>query len=77
MPKRRIGPFAFGWFPNDERCWVPRFGILNTRPTEWSGLFIEDGKLEIYAYWAIFEVAVRLRTRVAKGIRGSVEAGEK
>jgi hypothetical protein len=78
MGKRRVGPWCFGYFPNDERHWLPRFGVLNTHAEDAIAPFLlaEDGKLEVYVYWIVFEVTLRLKTRRAQGIRGYVKGGE-
>jgi hypothetical protein len=78
VSKHRIGPLCFGYFPNDERCWFPRFGVLNTHAEDAIASFLlaQDGKLEIYVYWLTFEIALRLRTRPAQGIRGYVKGNE-
>lgn len=74
MPSKRVWRFKFGYFPDGERCWLPRCGILNTHPEDAiaSYLLAEDGKIEVYVYWICFEIALRLRTRQAKGIKGVV-----
>lgn len=79
MSKHRVGPICFGYFPNDERCWLPRFGALNTHSEDAIGALwlAEDGKLEVYVYWIVFEVAIRLKTRAASGIRGVVKGGRR
>lgn len=77
MPSRRVGPLTFGYFPKEDRCWLPRFGILSTRSEDAiaSWWLAEDGVLDAYAYWICFEIAVRLKTRPAKGIKGYVKGG--
>lgn len=78
MAKRKVGPFCFGYFPNGERCWLPRVGVLNTQAEDAIGSFMlaEDGKLEVYVYWIVFEIALRLKTRRAQGIRGTVKGNQ-
>ena len=74
MPTKRIWRFRFGYFPNDARCWVPRVGVLNTRAEDAIASFwlAEDGELSVYVYWICFEVALKLKTRPAKGIKGVI-----
>lgn len=62
----------------DERKLYPTFGVLNTQPTEWPGVFVEDGELTVYVAWWIFEVSLVLVVRRAQcvfGKPGSVRGG--
>lgn len=74
MPSKRIWRLEFSYFPHEDRCWLPRCGVLNTRAEDAIAWFwlARDGEYSVYVYWLCFEVALRLRTRQAKGIKGVV-----
>lgn len=77
MPSIRAWRFKFGYWPNDEWFVLPRCGLLNIRAENFIHLGRDcflggDGEMTAYVHWLWFEVAARLKTRRAKGIKGVV-----
>lgn len=72
----RFGRLRIGAFWDDARCWLPRFGVLNTKPFAAPPLFVQDGELTVYVYWFVFEVSLRLKHRKAQCVRGIVKSSE-